>query len=453
MPRLFWKLFGAFWLTTVVILAASIFVSFQIADRDAAAALDPREADALLREVLDDSGVAGLRAWIADRDNFPPGHTVYVIDEHGRELLGRPVPQFLQRRARRLLEHVGRRAEAGRALRSGGPRQRFAPVLVTPDGARLLALPGPAPAPRFGVLSAAGMRWALPGIAALVSLLSFWLLSRSLLRPALRVSHAAARLAAGDMSARVGAEHYSADEIGALAAQFDRMAATLQAQAEQRRELFRNVSHELRAPLARLQIAAELLARKPGEAAVQLERIRTDLEALESLTVQVLELARAEQPALQGSARLAPLLERLGRDAAFEAQAAGVQLEWPTAAPDVLLAIDERLLASAIENVVRNALQATPAGGRVDVAVALRGGRLVIDVVDDGPGVPQAELDKLFAPFYRLDTNRPGAGIGLAITAGVVAQLQGQVEARNVPPRGLHVSLALPLSDRMPGPA
>ncbi len=451
MPRLFLKLFGTFWLTTVAILAISIFASFRLADDPGFLQfIDPREADAVLREVLDEGGVEGLREFLADSDNFPPGQTVYAVDETGSDLLGRPVPEALARRLGRMWRMVAR--DERLSPQRAGPRRPFrgfAPVLQAADGTRLLAIPGPAPPPRFGVFSRGGLRWLLLALAAITSLLSFWLLSRSLSRPAERISAAVDRFAAGDLSARAGPAGYSNDEIGEIARQFDRMAAALQAQAESRRELFRNVSHELRAPLARLQIATELLERKPEQLAAQLDRIRHEIDVLDALTGQVLSLARASQPGDAGEmVALVSVIERVAGDAELEAGDKGVELLWSAPPADLRIRAGEALLCSALENVVRNAVQATPTGGRVSMEIERRNGVCAVVVSDGGAGVPAGELDRIFEPFYRLDTNRPGSGIGLAITARVMERIGGTVSAKNGPGGGLVVTLEMPLAPR-----
>lgn len=446
MPRLFLKLFGTFWLTTVLILAVSIFASFRLADDSASGVrIDPREADELMRDELAEGGIQGLRNWIANSSNFPPGQTVYVVDEAGSEILGRAVPEMLRRQLERMWR-FSERHEMGESRRDhqGHAHRNFTAILVAQDGKRWLSMPGPAPPPRFGVFSRGDMRWIVFVLAAATSLISFWLLSRSLSQPARCISSAVNRLAAGDLSARVGKAGYSNDEIGEIARQFDRMASELEAQANSRRELFRNVSHEMRAPLARLQIATELLQRKPDEKEVQLRRIQEEIGVLENLTAQVLALARASQEKpIDKVADMAAVIERVAENAQLEASEKKVRLEWHPPG-SILVPADEVLVVSAIENVVRNAVQAAPAGGRVALEVAGDDDTCVVSVTDDGPGVPDSEFERIFEPFYRLDTNRPGSGIGLAITARVLNQLGGSARAQRAGEGGLKVTLAFP---------
>lgn len=439
MPKLFWKLFSAFWLATVTILAVSIFASFRLADLAFDERLDPREADELVRQQLAAGGVEALKRWIAGGRDFPGGQTVYLVGPELEDLLGRSLPRFVARRARHLWLMADLETGRGRGLRA-----RAAPIVHEAEDLRLIALPGPTPPPRFGVFASPGLRWTVLGLAAVISFIVFWLLSRSLTRPVAQISAAAARLAGGDMSARVGATGRGHDEIEQLARQFDRMADELQAQSEQRRELFRNISHELRAPLARLEIAAELLGRKPEQAETQLARVRQEIETLDQLTGQVVALARVQQP---GAARepvaLLPLLERIATDAGYEGAERDVRVRLVPVQDAPCVPADAALLHSAIENVVRNAVQASPDHGIVHIECKSEDGRCRIVVRDDGPGVPETELARIFEPFYRLDQNRPGAGVGLAITARVIRELGGAAVAANRPGGGFEVTLTL----------
>jgi signal transduction histidine kinase len=316
----------------------------------------------------------------------------------------------------------------------------------------LLAMPGPAPRERFGFLLSGSGRWAVLGLAAAISLLSFWLLSRSLARPVARISDTAARLAEGDMTSRVGESAYTRDEIGQLAEQFDRMAEELDLQSRTRLEMFRNIAHELRAPLTRLQIATELLERKPDGAPQQLERIRYEIERVEALASQVLALARAEQLGDAGdSTSVNHAVKHVISDAEFEAGARDVRIVYLDSGVDVLIKGKTDVVSSAIENVIRNAIQHTPPNGEVSVTVRDgASGTVEVTVTDSGPGVPDRDLDKIFEPFYRIDTNRPGAGIGLAITKRVLQQLGGTLTASNQAAGGLAITMRFPLANRVP---
>lgn len=446
MRALFWKLFGAFWVTTLVILAVSIFVSFKIADEQSPYSFaDPREVDEILQTILQADGIEGLEKYVRNSTNFPPGQTVYLIDSGSKDLLDRRVPERIHSRARRIWSMIDEHRRERRHPRP--PRRLRLSLLETADGRTFLAMPGPAPPRRFPFLSSGSSRWTVLALAAAISLLSFWLLSRSLTRPVARISETAARLAAGDMAARVGAQAYTRDEIGRLAAQFDRMAEELDMQSRTRREMFRNIAHELRAPLTRLQIATELLERKPDEVDEQLARVRYEIERVEALASQVLALARAEQVLdTDGITSLGQIVGRVVADAGFEASAQEVRIRYDGADDDVRIKGNPDAIASAVENVVRNAMQNSPPGGEVGVSV-VGGECCTVTVTDTGPGVADNELQKIFEPFYRIDTNRPGAGIGLAITRRVLQQVGGELLAANRSGGGLQITMRFPRYD------
>ncbi|MBT8143551.1 MAG: HAMP domain-containing histidine kinase [Gammaproteobacteria bacterium] len=435
MPRLFWKLFSAFWLTTVAILAISIFASFQLADQAFDEMLDPRTADGLVREQLAVGGLDELKTWVTQTREFPPGQTIYLLDAAGNDLLDRRVPEFVERRARRMWSIAGRER---------GGRRRMGRVIHEIGVTHFVAIPGPAASARFGVFASGPLSLSVLAIAAVISLVVFWLLARSLTRPVLRISETASRLAEGDMGARVGPVR-GGDEIDELARQFDRMATQIEAQARQRHELFRNVSHELRAPLARLEVATELLERKPEQRDVHLQRIRKDIETLDELTGQVLALARATQSdAARSPVDVGEVVRRVVSDARFEASAREIQISQQGGTDKLLVMANEALLASAIENVVRNAIQHAPDAGGVDVAIEADDSSVQVAISDTGPGVPAAELTGIFEPFYRLDQNKAGAGIGLAITRRVIDDLGGDVTAANRAGGGLRVTMVVP---------
>jgi two-component system sensor histidine kinase CpxA len=145
---------------------------------------------------------------------------------------------------------------------------------------------------------------------------------------------------------------------------------------------------------------------------------------------------------------LVAVVADIGRDADFEAQAAGKSVRLISSSDSATVAVDPTWMASAIENVVRNAVRHTPVGSEVLITFARRAGALAISVRDHGPGVPEADLTKIFEPFYRVTSARErdsgGEGLGLAITARVMAAHGGRVEARNAAYGGLEVELLVP---------
>jgi two-component system sensor histidine kinase CpxA len=291
-------------------------------------------------------------------------------------------------------------------------------------------------------------------VLAAVGGLSCLLLAWHLTAPLERLRGVALRLAGGDLATRVDAGLMRrGDEIGELAEDLDRMAARIDELVRSQERLLRDISHELRSPLARLNVALEL-ARDAGpeETAALHDRIGRESERLNELIGRLLTLARlSDAGGAAGAATvdIAALAAEVADDAGFEARAAG---------RDVVLAVegnadapvrgDRELLRQAIENVVRNALRYAPEGTSVEIAVAATPEEVSVTVRDRGPGVPAGELSAIFRPFHRVSDGREresgGAGIGLAITERAIRRHGGTVRAENAAGGGLSVRIGLP---------
>ncbi|MEJ2699052.1 MAG: ATP-binding protein [Desulfuromonadales bacterium] len=286
----------------------------------------------------------------------------------------------------------------------------------------------------------------------LVSGLVAFLLARSLSAPIRKLRFATRQLAGGDLATRVGRDIPGQDEIGGLAGDFDRMAERIEDLVGSQKRLLRDISHELRSPLARLNVALELARRRSGEGAREaLDRIERETERLNELIGQLLNLNLSESGdglVRPVSVDLESLVREVVADADFEARNRNRSVVLKKSCPYALSGSPE-LLRQAVENVVRNALRHTGAGTAVEVdleARQLQGA--LIRVRDRGPGVPPAELAKIFEPFYRVDEARTresgGTGIGLAITERAVRLHGGTVTAANAPEGGLVVEIFLP---------
>ncbi|NNC77955.1 MAG: HAMP domain-containing histidine kinase [Woeseiaceae bacterium] len=140
-----------------------------------------------------------------------------------------------------------------------------------------------------------------------------------------------------------------------------------------------------------------------------------------------------------------PVIEKVVDNAQLEADHKNVTIKLGVSGDNVFVPVNDLLLGSAIENVLRNAIQAAPNGSQVRVAGRINGNNVEIRIADTGPGVPDDALKKIFEPFVRLDTNRSGSGIGLAITARVLERIGGSVAAENANDGGLTVTLTIPV--------
>lgn len=273
----------------------------------------------------------------------------------------------------------------------------------------------------------------------LTALLLCWALARYLASPIGKLRRATQKLADGDLSARVadkvGNRH---DELASLARDFDDMAERIESLIMSQKRLSRDVSHELRSPLARMNVALEIAKQKANdETAPILQRIETESQRLNDMIGRLLTLSKLETGSRDFEKRelnLTNLVEQVASDADFEANAIGRSVK-VVRADDCRILASESLIQSAVENVLRNAVRYTAEGTAVEVSLANGSKMATVKVRDHGGGVPEAELVNLFRPFYRVgearDRNSGGTGLGLAIAEQAIRAHSGKIEARN----------------------
>ncbi|MFO1402117.1 MAG: ATP-binding protein [Steroidobacteraceae bacterium] len=447
MRNLFLRFFVSFWAATVLVLIVTVLTTLWLANERFSRDLDRQDEYARqASQVLAADGVPGLRAWLRTQQQAVLPGRLYVLDHDGHDILGRPVPEFLQAR-------VGHRPfpRSGNAGHDAA-ELRLLSQLVSPSNETFaLSLQRRRGGP-FGVFASPET----PAVAAVITLIVgtivCFFLARFLSAPINALRRATHRIAAGDLAVSVsGSLQGRRDELAMLATDFDAMAARLRVLLDSRQQLLRDISHELRSPLARLQIALGL-ARRPGaDLGQELDRIERETQRLDEMIGEILSLCRLDDPARQIDSEpvaLDELLESLCEDARVEAEPGNVRIDLRVA-PGLVVQGDRELLHRAIENVVRNAIRFSPAGGLISVVAepAERGTR--IQVADQGPGVPAELLGRIFEPFFRVGSARDreaggGNGIGLAITARVVGLHGGSASARNRDSGGLLVELRLP---------
>lgn len=303
-------------------------------------------------------------------------------------------------------------------------------------------------------------------IGLIVSVLVTFGITMVITRPIGSLREAARQLAAGNLRARVkwpkrSKKPSSGDELWGLVYDFNEMADRLESLVDAQKLLLRDVSHELRSPLARLSVALEL-AREEAQPGMEepLNRIERETERLNSLIGQLLSLSHLESTTrLPDRLRvsLKSVVTELLPDMDYEAQRrnCGVRFTNGKQADSTgeVLGSPE-LLGRAVENVIRNAIAYTAEGTAVEIQL-FEENRVgthfaVLQVKDHGPGVPETSLKSIFRPFYRLDLSRQrstgGYGVGLAITERAVRLHGGAVTARNSSEGGLIVELRLPVA-------
>lgn len=393
-------------------------------------------------EILARGGVSALKSWLEGNKITMGDRELFIIGPDGRDILGRRLPESVSRR----LEFINREPVPGNFRPS-----RAAPQIIAPDGSIYTVVMTPRRPSIFGALSLPAISLTILGIALVVSALTSWWLAEHLTAPIRRIQAGARALASENLDVRVSAGlEGRKDELAVLARDFDAMADQLRANRSATTQLLRDISHELRSPLARMRVALGLARQPPADSARQLDRLEREIERLDSMISQVLKLARLHgTDALLARERfeLDDVIEELVRDANFEGAVKNCKIVLRGAANNAVLGSRE-LLRSALENVLRNAVRYSPNDTPVEMQVARANSGLEIVIRDHGPGVPAADLERIFEPFYRVAESRDrasgGEGIGLAITSQVMKAHGGFARAVNANSGGLEVRLSLP---------
>jgi signal transduction histidine kinase len=457
MHSLYWRIFLAFWIALALILVGTVTVAVNATvHRTERPWIQRGELYAQAARAFESGGAPALQKWLQSLAAEPFGRT-FVVGPDGQEMLGRPLPRMLS----------GSPTSAGGVHGSSGAGA-IAPiggalVLMSPGGGTYHVVIGPVrDSPRlFGELELPGVPLSILVIALAASAGVCYFLARYLVAPVDRLRLAIRKMAAGDLEVRVlPALRGRHDDLGLLAADLDAMATRLRQLLEAKQQLLRDVSHELRSPLTRLQLALSLARREHSGTDRHLARIAWEAERLEQLIARTLKLVRLERPANalieQRSVDIGELLTNIASDVAIEADARECLIN-VQAAERLLVCGDPELLRSAFENVIRNAVRFSPAGAVVVVSarrVARQSASDTVEIAvhDSGPGVPEKDLGLIFEPFYRADTAREhqgaaGEGLGLAIAASALAAHSGMISAHNMPGGGLAIIVTLPFSE------
>ena len=271
-----------------------------------------------------------------------------------------------------------------------------------------------------------------------------WLFSTRLASPVRSLARTAEQFGAGDISARSKIQRK--DEIGDLARSFNQMAERITALVTSERRLLQDVSHELQSPLARMAVAAKL-TRTAADRDAAAARLQTEIQRISEMVSGLLDITRAEGDPV--ALRRDPVdLRELVSDivAGSEWEASEKQCALRPDLDEIIVRGNEELLRRAIENVLRNAVRYSPAGEPVDVSLRLMNNEAEVVIRDRGPGVPAGELEKIFLPFYRVESARErqtgGTGLGLSLAQRAVLLHQGTIRAENASP-GLRVVIRL----------
>lgn len=449
MRSLLIRIFLSFWLIIAITIGIAAVAGFYYSERSRVAFENFEHGDTILEAsvALDKNGRDGLVQWLK---NLPGTRniTIYVLDEKRRDILGRRIPGYIARMVSRHRHHLpppGMRPHDPRNLRRARPLSQ----LVSADGQVYTLIVSPTPHPPYwGHVPVSSLLFV---VALIVSGIVSYLLARAIANPIRKLRDATVSLADGKLDVRVGTSvGKRRDELGMLARDFDSMADKLARAAAQQTELSQNISHELRSPLARMRVALELAKRKAGDLS-EFDRINAEAERLDKLIGQILHYTRLDSNPQKEPVQInvGDLITEVVDNVNYECKSDGidgVSVEASFDASPTMHGYPDALI-SAIENILRNAVRHSPPNGAVNIRLSQEGATAKIEILDQGKGVDDADLPRLFEPFYRTkEAPDTGTGLGLAIAARAIHLNGGEVSAYNITDGGLRVLIKLPTS-------
>jgi two-component system sensor histidine kinase CpxA len=306
----------------------------------------------------------------------------------------------------------------------------------------------------FGQLVQDLPSWARITMPIIISFILCLLLARSFSKPIAAIKKAATELGKGNLATRVEGITQRNDELGQLANSFNQMAEQLQQNQSAQQRLLGDVSHELRSPMTRLQMALGLAQQETTSQATReqyLQRCQLEVERLNQMIEDALILSRLEntlQTIEKKPLDFNALIQRVIHEEQFIANEKSITIVLNSTVIVELLG-DRNLLFSAISNVVTNAVKYSPEQSIIKVALSVDEQLVSLVICDNGIGVPPASLTELFTPFYRVNLARDrktgGTGLGLAIAKQAIVAHQGNIFAKNNENKGLSVTIQLPL--------
>jgi len=435
MSKLALRIFVSFFSALIItVLGAIAVTSWMISERKESTDTELLVAAQAAAAALADGGVPSLTKWAKSRAlDSSMTLDILVIDETGHDLLGRTAPSITTPLPPEGDDFFGYDLPA---VLLNLPTK--APELISDEGEsfRLVAL-----SKRTGFAALRDIPLSVLLLSLIVTaLVSLWL-ARSITRPIIELQQTTESLAAGNLNSRVPRQTTSRrDEIGRLARSLDMMTNQLASLITGQQQLLRDVSHELRSPLARIRLASGLLAQRDASTAATTGRIDEEVARLDELIEKILDVSRVESGAINWTLEhleLRSIVERILVDASFEAAQLGKSLSSQLGAMPLEIIGDRYWIQSSIENVIRNALKHSPVGASAEVLLDQVEGFARLRVRDSGAGLPTEELTKIFEPFFRsgvasAERSSASAGLGLAITARVVRGHHGRIEARNL---------------------
>lgn len=453
MRSLYWKIFISFWFTTILIIVSTALVTSELARKSSVPAhekifMDSNTTAAIT--TLESNSKKTTLTWLKHAGTM---HHMqfFLICDTGEIISGTTPPHDIKKIAQNFVDDTldeglikfGNIIVSHEVLSMSGHAYRLAAITAKP------------------IYFLTQISWTSLTIRLIIAIffsgLICYFLSRNLTKPLRSLSLAAKSIATGHLDTRVGSfrGHYR-DEIAELSSEFDTMAEKLEQLVCSKERLLQDISHELRSPLARLQIALEIGRKKTNNTAeVEFSRMEEECIRLNALIGEILEYSRLNKATYilnKTLVNIPTLIKQIVKDANYEFGQDKNRIRLSTI-DQCKLSIDARLFHRAVENVLRNALRYSPDNELVTISITqdTHAHTLEIAIEDNGPGIPEEQLDKIFNPFYRVDKSRTkktgGYGLGLAIAEQAIRQHHGSITIQNRHPKGLKVCIILPFPE------
>lgn len=454
MRSLYWKIFISFWLATIFIIFTTAWVTSQITQKSSQPAREQMFMDSYANAAVatfESGRRAALLKWLK-QIGLSRHMSIYLLSSTGEIVGVQAPPDNVKKVGENLIKD-----QLSEGIFKTGNLIVSHEILSTSGTFYRLAAVSEKPISYFVQIPWAGLSIRLT-LAIFFSGLICYLLSIYLTQPLRTLGLAAKSIATGKLYTRVGHfRGHKKDEIAELSNDFDRMAEQLETLVSSKERLLQDISHELRSPLARLNIAIELAKNKTKNLADnEFSRMELESSRLNVLIGEILDFARLDKSTTDlhlTKISMPELLKEIIYDANYEFGMEEKKIMTGTI-ESCQLSVDKRLIHRAIENIVRNALNYSPADKIVYISLQYNENKdhIYIDIKDNGPGVPTDQLEKIFNPFYRVDTSRAkktgGYGLGLAIASRAITLHYGEIIASNIDGGGLMVRIILPANSK-----
>jgi two-component system sensor histidine kinase CpxA len=447
--RLFWKIILIFWLTTIATIVANILITREIVQNEFKVEQVREKMRILAPEavyIYEQEGTKELKLWYRKLKKRE-GIRVVLLNERNQPIVPnlrkkffrdddddddhehdhddddhRPLKEHILNLADQQISSPSGRSYVLRILPSRYLESRFNPDFL--HGYRLLA---------SFIIILIGSLW----------------IARSIAKPIRILQQASLQISQGKLDIRVSQDIGKRnDELGELACAFDQMADKVSELISSQQQLFRDISHEIRTPLTRQKLAIEL-ARSSEDASILLDKIEHQNQCIEDMINQLLTLMQTNNDQLKLTERvnLSSLFERIINDSELELEGKKLNVDKELLSDSTVIG-DSSLLTRALENLFTNAIKYSPEGSNLSVKVHDENNNIGIVLSDEGPGIPEDELDSILKPFYRADKSRNrgtgGFGLGLAISSQIIKKHNGEITLSNCEPNGLKVEVLLP---------